>query len=65
MIGYAMDGYGMFELLDENKKDPLKLDENRGHYDSVRDYHYHVGTAGGNRFIGGFRGATGAFTASS
>jgi hypothetical protein len=64
MIGYAMDGYGMFELLDKNKKEPLKLDENRGHYDAVRGYHYHVGTAGGNRFIGGFRSVTGAFTAS-
>lgn len=64
MIGYAMDGYGMFELLDENGKEPSKLDENRGHYDTVRGYHYHVGPAGGNKFIGGFRGVTGAFTAS-
>lgn len=64
MIVYAMDGYGMLELLDENKKESLKLDENRGYYDVVRGYHYHVGTAGGNRFIGGFRSVTGAFTAS-
>ena len=64
MIGYAVDGYGMFELLDENGKEPLKLDENRGHYDAVRGYHYHVGPAGGNKLIGGFRGVTGAFTAS-
>ena len=58
MIGYAMDGYGMFELLDENKKEPLRLDENRGYYDAVLGYQYHVGTAGGNRFIGGFRSVT-------
>lgn len=64
MIGYAMDGYGMFELLDENGKEPLKLDEHRGHNDAVRGYHYHVGPAGGNQFIGSFRGVTGAFTAS-
>ena len=64
MIGYAMDGYGMFELLDENKKEPLRLDENRGYYDAVLGYQYHVGTAGGNRFIGGFRSVTDAFTAS-
>ena len=64
MIGYAMDGYGMFELLDENGKEPVALDENRGHYDTIRGYHYHVGPAGGNKFIGGFRGRTGSFSAS-
>lgn len=64
MIGYAMDGYGMFELKDESEKEAVGLDGNRGHYDAVRGYHYHVGPAGGNKFIGGFRGVTGAFTAS-
>ena len=64
MIVYAMDGYGMLELLDENKKESLKFDENRRYYDAVRGYHYHVGTAGKNRFIGGFRSVTAAFTAS-
>ncbi|EOR95871.1 hypothetical protein ADIARSV_0933 [Arcticibacter svalbardensis MN12-7] len=64
MIGYAMDGYGMFELLDEAGKEPYKLDDLRGHYDHVRGYHYHVGTAGGNKFINGFRGKTGGFSAS-
>ena len=64
MIGYAMDGYGMFELLDEIGKEPLKLDEHRGHYDTIRGYHYHVGPADGNQFIGSFRGLTGSFTAS-
>lgn len=64
MIGYAMDGYGMFELLDEAGKEPVDLDDLRGHYDAVRGYHYHVGPAGGNKFINGFRGKTGGFSAS-
>lgn len=64
MIGYAMDGYGLFELLDEAGKEPANLDNLRGHYDTVRGYHYHVGPAGGNKFINGFRGKTGGFSAS-
>lgn len=64
MIGYAMDGYGIFEQLDEAGQEPVGLDKNRGHYDTVRGYHYHVGPAGGNKFINGFRGKTGGFSAS-
>ncbi|PWJ57843.1 YHYH protein [Dyadobacter jejuensis] len=63
MIGYAMDGYGLFELLDEKDQEPVGLDELRGHYDKVRGYHYHVGPAGGNKFINGFKGKTGGYTA--
>ena len=64
MIGYAMDGYGIFELRDEADLEPIDLDELRGHYDQVRGYHYHVGPPGGNKFINGFKGKTGSFTAS-
>ncbi len=62
MIGYAMDGYGMFERLDSSGKEPTDLDSNRGHYDSTRGYHYHVAAPGTNSFISGFRGAQGSFS---
>ena len=64
MIGYAMDGYGMFQQLDASGKEPADLDANRGHYDTVRGYHYHVASAGSNKFINGFRGLPGSFSVS-
>jgi hypothetical protein len=57
MIGYAMDGYGLFEQLDEAGNKASDLDECRGHYDDVRGDHYHVDKAGANNFIGCLRGA--------
>ena len=62
MIGYAMDGYGMFEFLDETGKESTDLDTNRGHYDEKRGYHYHVAYSGSNSFIKGFRGIVGSFS---
>ncbi len=59
MIGYAMDGFGLFELLDVKDKEPTDLDACRGHYDTVRGYHYHVAKPGTNSFIGCFHGAQG------
>ena len=56
MIGYALDGYGMFENKDANGNEYTDLDTSRGHYDSVRGYHYHVDKAGNNNFINGLRG---------
>lgn len=64
MIGYAMDGYGIFELLDESGKETADLDASRGHYDNTRGYHYHVASAGSNRFINGLRGVPGSFSIS-
>ena len=61
MIGYAMDGYGIFENLDELGKQSTDLDANRGHYDGIRGYHYHVAPTGANGFINGFRGVPGSF----
>ncbi|WP_405376961.1 YHYH protein [Nonlabens sp. Asnod3-A02] len=58
MIGYAMDGYGMYNQLDENGKEPTDLDDCRGHTDEKRGYHYHVAAAGSNSFINCFTGAT-------
>ena len=60
MIGYAMDGFGMYELLDKTNKEPTDLDDCRGHYDTTRGYHYHVAKAGSNSFIGCFHGAQGS-----
>ncbi len=57
LIGYALDGYGIYELLDSNGDSPTDLDEFRGHTDDVRGYHYHVDSAGNNNFINGLRGA--------
>jgi YHYH protein len=62
MIGYAMDGYGLFENLDESGKESTGLDASRGHYDSKRGYHYHVANAGSNSFINSFRGVPGSFS---
>ncbi len=51
MIGYAMDGHGLYEQLDVNGAEPDDLDECRGHYDDTRGYHYHVAAPGTNNFI--------------
>lgn len=59
MIGYAMDGFGLYELLDRSNSEPSDLDACRGHYDTTRGYHYHVAKPGTNSFIGCFHGAQG------
>lgn len=56
MIGYALDGYGLFANTDAEGKEYTDLDQARGHYDEVRGYHYHVDKAGNNNFINGLRG---------
>jgi hypothetical protein len=57
MIGYAMDGFGIYERLSTTGTEYTDLDANRGHYDSTRGYHYHVDNAGNNNFINGLAGA--------
>ena len=57
MIGYAIDGHAIYELLDTGGNEPTDLDDCRGHYDEVRGYHYHVATAGSNSFINCLSGA--------
>ncbi|SDR67607.1 YHYH protein [Christiangramia echinicola] len=57
LFGYALDGIGIYELLDANGEAPTDLDELRGHTDDVRGYHYHVDEAGNNNFINGLKGA--------
>lgn len=57
LIGYALDGYGIYELEDSSGVEATDLDELRGHSDDTRGYHYHVDAAGNNNFIDGLKGA--------
>lgn len=56
MIGYALDGYAIYGMLDKDGKESEDLDNCRGHSDSIRGYHYHTAGAGENAFIGCFKG---------
>lgn len=57
LIGYAMDGHGIYEMLDGDGNEPTDLDDCRGHSDDIRGYHYHVDAAGNNNFINCLQGA--------
>ncbi len=57
MIGYATDGHGIYEQLNEDGSEPDDLDACRGHYDDTRGYHYHVDAPGSNNFINCLYGA--------
>jgi len=57
LIGYALDGHGIYELEDVDGNIATDLDEFRGHSDDIRGYHYHVDAAGNNNFINGLKGA--------
>lgn len=59
LLGYALDGFAIYAMLDSNGEEPTDLDECRGHTDDVRGYHYHAASAGENMFIGCFRGEYG------
>lgn len=56
MIGYALDGFGMYERLSASGSEYTDLDTSRGHYDTTRGYHYHVDKAGSNNFINSLAG---------
>lgn len=56
MIGYALDGYGMYQHLSTSGTEYTDLDASLGHYDSTRGYHYHVDAAGKNNFINSLHG---------
>ena len=51
IIGYAIDGFGIYAFLDKNNHKPADLDECGGHFDDERGYHYHAGEPGGNKII--------------
>ena len=57
LIGYAIDGHGIYGQFAKNEKEPADLDDCRGHYDVVRGYHYHADAAGSNNFINCIHGA--------
>lgn len=57
MIGYALDGFGMYERLSAGGTEYTDLDASRGHSDATRGYHYHVDKAGANNFINSLAGA--------
>jgi hypothetical protein len=57
MIGYAIDGFGLFAQLDDNGDEPNDLDSCRGHTDDIRGYHYHAAAPGSNSFINCINGA--------
>ncbi len=57
MIGYALDGFGMYERLSASGTEYTDLDASRGHSDTIRGYHYHVDKAGANNFINSLAGA--------
>lgn len=59
MIGYALDGFAMYALMNKRGEAPSGLDQCRGEYDEVRGYHYHVAEAGSNSFIDCFKGEVG------
>jgi hypothetical protein len=59
LLGYALDGFGIYALLNKNKKQPTDLDDCGGHEDETRGYHYHAGEPGGNQIIKCLHGVTG------
>ena len=59
MIGYALDGFGIYALEDGSGNEPTDLDECRGHTDASLGYHYHVAGPDEPYFIGCFHGEIG------
>lgn len=57
-FGYAIDGYAIHSMLDENGDEETDLDTCRGHSDEERGYHYHSAGPGENLFIGCLTGET-------
>ncbi len=58
LLGYAMDGYGIYGLMDSEGNETEGLDQCRGISDDTRGYHYHAASPGENMFIGCFTGKT-------
>lgn len=63
MLGYALDGFGIYALLDNKGNEVEGLDQCRGHTDDKRGYHYHSSKPGDNKIIGCFRGEPGSAVA--
>ncbi|MUU78228.1 YHYH protein [Winogradskyella endarachnes] len=65
MIGYALDGFGIYAHTDSNGHSDNDLDDCNGHYDEVRGYHYHAGSAGSNKILGCLHGISGSLSVSN
>ena len=59
MIGYAIDGFGIFATLDNQGNKSTDLDACGGHEDKTRGYHYHAGEPGSNQILGCLNGEYG------
>ena len=59
MIGYAIDGVGIYALNDKAGNKSTDLDACGGHEDKIRGYHYHAGEPGGNEILGCLNGEYG------
>jgi hypothetical protein len=55
LIGYAFDGYAIYDPNGGDGKPPTDLDECNGHTDAEHGYHYHV-TSGYPYILGGYHG---------
>lgn len=64
MIGYAIDGFGIYSLLNKDGDAPKDLDSCGGHEDETRGYHYHAGEPGSNQIIGCLNGEYGEMVVS-
>lgn len=62
ILGYALDGFGIYARLDKNGDIHKDLDECGGHVDSIRGYHYHVGMPGDNQILKCLHGLSGYVT---
>ena len=58
LIGYAMDGFGIYSLLNKKEIEASNLDECGGHKDANIGYHYHAGKAGDNQILKCLHGQT-------
>ena len=58
LIGYAMDGYGIYGTLTDDDPEAGTLDECNGSEDETRGYHYHASSPETNEHIGCFHGLT-------
>jgi hypothetical protein len=57
-MGFALDGFGIYAMLDQDGLESTNLDSCRGHSDEVRGYHYHAASVAENMFIGCISGLT-------
>ncbi|MFK7772091.1 MAG: YHYH protein [Saprospiraceae bacterium] len=59
MVGYAIDGFGIYAAKDSEGNKSTNLDPCGGHEDKVRGYHYHAGAPGSNQILGCLNGEYG------